>query len=316
MKEEEILQIFPDAQRPRWYEIAKKADELQEIRLRAGKPVTIRTLDKEWFLSGQGKLTKETDQAVYSSMKELEDILNHVCQYSLYAYTDEIKRGFLTIPGGHRIGLAGQVILEQGEEIRNMKHISCLNIRVAHELKGVAGKVIPFLYQDGQVLNTLIISPPGCGKTTMLRDIIRRLSDGTRYGAGVNVSVVDERSEIAGSYMGIAQNDVGIRTDILDSCPKQAGMMMLIRSMAPSVLAVDELGSREEIDALKAASGCGCKIVATIHGNSVKEVRNKGYMTPVMREGLFDRYIVLTRKEGFCAIEGIYDGEGQTCLSC
>ncbi len=313
---EEILQIFPDAMRPKWRMVAERADELQEIRLRAGKPITVLLRNREWFLTAAGELTRNVDKAARSKEQELETVINHVCQYSLYAYADEIKRGFLTIPGGHRIGLAGQVILEQGDHIRNIKYIRYLNIRVSHEIRGAADSVIPFLYQDRQILNTLIISPPGGGKTTMLRDIIRQLSDGTIYGAGVNVSVVDERSEIAGSYMGIAQNDVGIRTDVLDACPKCEGMMMLIRSMAPSVLAVDELGSRDDVEALKAASGCGCKIVATIHGNSVAEVGCKGYMEEIMKDKLFERYLVLTRRAGACAIEGIYDKEGRSCLSC
>lgn len=313
---EEILQIFPDAMRPKWRMVAERADELQEIRLRAGKPITVLLRNREWFLTAAGELTRNVDKAARSEEQELEMVINHVCQYSLYAYADEIKRGFLTIPGGHRIGLAGQVILEQGDHIRNIKYIRYLNIRVSHEIRGAADSVIPFLYQDRQILNTLIISPPGGGKTTMLRDIIRQLSDGTIYGAGVNVSVVDERSEIAGSYMGVAQNDVGLRTDVLDACPKCEGMMMLIRSMAPSVLAVDELGSRDDVEALKTASGCGCKIVATIHGNSVSEVGCKGYMEEIMKDKLFERYLVLTRRAGACAIEGIYDKEGRSCLSC
>lgn len=313
---EEILQIFPDAMRPKWRMAAERADELQEIRLRAGKPITVLLRNREWFLTAAGEFTRNVDKAARSKEQELEEVINHVCQYSLYAYADEIKRGFLTIPGGHRIGLAGQVILEQGDQIRNIKYIRYLNIRVSHEVRGAADSVVPFLYQDGRILNTLIISPPGGGKTTMLRDIIRQLSDGTIYGAGVNVSVVDERSEIAGSYMGVAQNDVGIRTDVLDACPKREGMMMLIRSMAPSVLAVDELGSRDDVEALRTASGCGCKIVATIHGGSVAEVGCKGYMEEIMKDKLFERYLVLTRRAGACAIEGIYDKEGRSCLSC
>ena len=148
----------------------------------------------------------------------------------------------------------------------------------------------------------------------MLRDIIRQLSDGTAYGPGMNVSVVDERSEIAGSYMGIPQNDVGIRTDVLDGCPKVEGMMMLIRSMAPQVLAVDELGSDKDIEALRMASGCGCNLLATIHGNSLKEIQNKDYMRYVIEESLFERYVVLARRSGKCVIEGIYDQEGQRCI--
>ncbi len=290
MLQEEVLHLFPEAMRGRWR-------------------------NREWFVNQQGELMDRQPVEAGSSPEELEEVLKHLCQYSIYAFADEIRQGFLTIQGGHRVGLAGQVILEEGNRIRNMKYIRYLNIRIAHERKGAADSVISYLYEKGRVLNALLISPPGCGKTTMLRDIIRQISNGTAYGRGVNVSVVDERSEIAGSYLGVAQNDVGIRTDVLDGCPKVEGMMLLIRSMAPQVLAVDELGSEDDIQALLRASGCGCKLIATIHGNSLEEVKNKKYMCYAVNNGLFDRYIVLGKRQERCEIEGIYDREGRACLS-
>lgn len=315
MLQEEVLHMFPEPMRDRWRKVAGQADGLQEIRLRVQAPVTVLIDNREWFVNGKGELTDRQPMEAGSRPEELEAILKHLCQYSIYAFADEIRQGFLTIQGGHRIGLAGQVILGEENKIRNMKYIRYLNIRIAHELKGVADPVIPHLYEKGQVLNTLLISPPGCGKTTMLRDLIRQISDGTVYGRGVNVSVVDERSEIAGSYLGIAQNDVGIRTDVLDGCPKVEGMMLLIRSMAPQVLAVDELGSDSDIQALFMASGCGCKLIATIHGSSVEEIKGKKYMRYVLENRFFDRYVVLGRFHGYCEVEGIYDREGRQCLN-
>ncbi|MCM1122805.1 MAG: stage III sporulation protein AA [Ruminococcus flavefaciens] len=308
--------MFPESMRSRWESTAQQADRLQEIRLRVNVPAAVLIDNREWFVDAKGKLVDMPPYEAKSKSEELELILKHLCQYSVYAFADEIRQGFLTIQGGHRVGLSGQVILEGNDRVRNLKYIRYLNIRMAHEIRGVSDPIIPKLYdKDGQVLNTLLISPPGCGKTTMLRDMIRNLSDGTRYGKGVNVSVVDERSEIAGSYLGVAQNDVGIRTDVLDGCPKREGMMMLIRAMAPQVLAVDELGSEEDIQALRMASGCGCKLIATIHGSSLEEIRHKKYMCNVIEDGLFDRYLVLTKHNGRCEVEGIYDKERKRCLN-
>lgn len=314
MRCEDVLTMFPDAMRDKWRIAARQARSLQEIRLRVNLPATVLIDQREWFVKDDGSLVDRQPADGACSEEELEAVLNHLCQYSLYAFADEIRQGFLTIQGGHRVGLAGQVILEDGNRIRNMKYIRYVNIRIAHEIKGVSDPILPYLYGSaGQVHNTLLISPPGCGKTTMLRDIIRNLSDGTAYGKGLNVSVVDERSEIAGSYLGVAQNDVGIRTDVLDGCPKKEGMMMLIRSMSPQVLAVDELGDEGDIRALQTAIACGCRLVATIHGSSIADIEKKKYMCNVIEEQLFGRYIVLTRKNGTCEIEGIYDKEGVKC---
>ena len=313
MRAEEILMLFPEGSRDRWREVAKMARRLQEIRLRACLPLSILVDNREYFVDRQGQIVDIPGEAARPLPEELENLLGHLCKYSIYAFADEIRQGFLTVQGGHRVGLAGQVILDGEGRIKNMKYIRYLNIRIAHQIRGAADALMPCLYEDGQVMSTLLISPPGGGKTTMLRDIIRQVSDGTVYGRGINVSVVDERSEIAGSYLGVSQNDVGIRTDVLDGCPKVEGMMRLIRSMAPRVLAVDEVGSLADAQALQMAGGCGCKLLATIHGGSMEEVRRKDYMRYMMEQGLFERYVMLDRRQGACRIVEIYDGEGKPC---
>ncbi len=313
MRAEEILMLFPEGSRDRWREVAKMARRLQEIRLRACLPLSILVDNREYFVDRQGQIVDIPGEAARPLPEELENLLGHLCKYSIYAFADEIRQGFLTVQGGHRVGLAGQVILDGEGRIKNMKYIRYLNIRIAHQIRGAADALMPCLYEDGQVMSTLLISPPGGGKTTMLRDIIRQVSDGTVYGRGINVSVVDERSEIAGSYLGVSQNDVGIRTDVLDGCPKVEGMMRLIRSMAPRVLAVDEVGSLADAQALQMAGGCGCKLLATIHGGSMEEVRRKDYMRYIMEQGLFERYVMLDRRQGACRIVEIYDGEGKPC---
>ncbi len=313
MRAEEVLFLFPEESRDRWREAAKLAKRLQEIRLRAGMPLSILVDNREYFLDMQGRIVDRPEEADRPSPEELEHMLGHLCRYSIYAFADEIRQGFLTVRGGHRVGLAGQVILDGEGRIKNMKYIRYLNIRIAHQIRGAADALMPFLFEDGRVVSTLLISPPGGGKTTMLRDLIRQVSDGTAYGPGVNVSVVDERSEIAGSYLGVSQNDVGIRTDVLDGCPKVEGMMRLIRSMAPRVLAVDEVGSLADAQAMQMAGGCGCKLLATIHGGSLEEVRQKNYMRYVMEQGLFERYVMMDRRQGACRIVEIYDREGKPC---
>lgn len=313
MRREDILRMFPERMRSRWQNVADLCDQVQEIRLRAGRPVTILLGKGERFVDAGGQIVDRQDCGAGITAGELDEILQHLCQYSLYAFADEIRQGFLTMQGGHRVGLAGQVILEEAGRIRNIKYIRYLNIRIAHEVKGVSDKTLPFLYNQGEVLNTLIISPPGCGKTTMLRDLVRNISGGTAYGRGRNVGLVDERSEIAGSYLGIPQNDIGIRTDVMDACPKREGMMMLIRSMAPDVLAVDELGNAEDVEAMHRAVRCGCKMLATIHSYSLEEVSSKSYMRTVMEERLFDRYLLLGKKNNKCIVTGIYDRERKLC---
>ncbi len=314
MRAEEILGLFPEESRDRWREVARQAKRLQEIRLRAGMPLTIFVDNREHFVDMQGRIVDMPGEAARPAPEELESLLGHLCRYSLYAFTDEIRQGFLTVQGGHRVGLAGQVILDGDGHIKNMKYIRYLNIRIAHQIRGAADALMPCLFEEGRVMSTLLISPPGGGKTTMLRDLIRQVSDGTAYGSGVNVSVVDERSEIAGSYLGVAQNDVGLRTDVLDGCPKVEGMMQLIRSMAPQVLAVDEVGSLADVKALQMAGGCGCKLLATIHGGSMEEVRQKDYMRYVMEQRLFERYVMMDRRRGACRIVEVYDREGKPCI--
>ena len=281
--------------------------ELQEIRLRIGKPLIIVSDNIEFVLH---KIIEK---------EELMEILEYVSNYSLYAFENELKQGFITIEGGHRVGMTGQVQIEEGE-VKNIKHISSMNIRISHEILNCADIIFPYITEDKQICNTLIISPPRCGKTTMLRDLIRQVSDGNRWVRGCTVGVVDERSELGGCYLGVPQNQLGIRTDILDCCPKSKGMLMLVRSMAPQVIAVDEIGSAEDIHSLEYAMHCGCKMMATIHGASMEEIRKKPFIDELVKRHKFERYVVLGNTHHIGEIEGVYDNRGsllfQEVITC
>ena len=269
---EELLKIFSVKLRTLFSGLSFDYEKLQEIRLRVNAPLLVCYDNKEFFVNQKNGLTTQETSAFMITGAELKETMEYISNYSLYAFEEEVRQGFLTVAGGHRIGIAGKVIMEEGR-IKSMKHISFIHIRLAHQKKGCANHVLPFVLNQEELAHTLIISPPGCGKTTLLRDMIRQLSNGVvfcgkRY-EGMQVAVVDERSEIGACYMGRPQNDLGIRTDVLDCCPKAQGMMLMIRSMTPQVIAVDEIGLAEDVEAIHYAANCGCRLLATVHGRNM-----------------------------------------------
>lgn len=314
MKREEIIRLFPEQIRKILEQSDWNPDSIQEIRLRAEKPLILWQDGQEFFVAQQGFLTKHRQQAYLVSQEEIRKTLEFIGMYSLYAYEEELKQGFLTIQGGHRVGVAGKTIMD-AHKIKGIQQISCINIRFAHQITGCADAVMPYVVEEKTICHTLIISPPRCGKTTLLRDMVRQISDGWDAFPGITVGVVDERSEIGGNYQGVPQNDVGIRTDVLDCCSKSEGMILLLRSMAPQVIAVDEIGNYEDIGAIEMTLNSGCKLLATVHGSSIEEIQQKPLLERLIKEHIFERYILLKREAPGQVgnVQAIYDGRG-TCL--
>lgn len=284
---------------------------VEEIRLRADKPMMIQNSDRDWFVKKNGNLVLESEDAFIVRQPDIIKTLELMSENSVYAYQDEIKNGFITLRGGHRIGITGKIVID-GNTVKNIKDISGLNIRVSKEIHGCSSQIIPYILNaNGSVYNTLIISPPGCGKTTLLRDLARLVSTGVKELGfnGLKVGVIDERSEIAACYKGVSQNEIGIRTDVLDGCPKALGMSMILRSMSPQVIITDEIGNQGDKEAVMKILNAGVKIITTAHGYNISELKTRQEVLGLIEEKAFERFIVLSKTEGPGTIEEIVDGE-------
>lgn len=315
---QEILPILPPSITVQVSQLPSlRLGELEEIRIRQERTVVLRTTRGELLLPGDRRSGREN---VYrASAKDIQYILQVISKNSVYALEEEFKNGYLTIRGGHRIGLVGEAVLDKAS-VKTLKHIASLNIRVAREVKGCADKVMSHLVDSvtRRPRHTLIISPPRCGKTTLLRDITRQLSEGIpgMGFSGLNVGLVDERSEIAGCFHGVPQNDVGNRTDVLDKCPKAQGLIMLVRSMSPEVIATDELGKAEDFRAVEEVLNAGITLIATVHGANLREVERRPGLHQLVNQNIFQRYIILGRSAGPGTVEDVIDGRTrQTLLS-
>ena len=274
------------------YASGYRKDELEEIRIRVGQPV-------EWVFS-TGIIRGE------KSIREWDvaEVMNYLTDYSWYAFSDEIRRGYFTIKGGNRVGVSGRTGCV-GDRVENISDVGMINIRVAHQKIGCASEIMECIRNEDRIFNTLFVSLPGRGKTTYLRDCIRILSSGLDGKLGLKVGVVDERSEIGASYNGIPQNDLGKRCDVLDGIAKTKGMKMLLRSMSPQIIAVDELGSLGDYNAAQEIINSGIRILGTIHAKDLQEVFSKERLPKV------NRYILVKRDKNSRRIYEVYDGEGR-----
>lgn len=291
--------------------------KLEEIRLRAFQPLMVLNHAGEWFVDRSGALAQKQPECPLIVLPE--DLIRTVelmCENSIYAFQDEIKQGYITLKGGHRVGIVGKVVPENGK-VKNIKEFSGINIRISKEVPGCAAHVIRYvLGGPDAVYNTLLISPPQCGKTTMLRDLARILSDGSPglgFG-GCKVGIVDERSELAACCKGVPQNHVGIRTDVLDSCPKAIGMEMLVRAMSPKVIVTDEIGNEGDRNAVMGLLNAGIKILTTAHGYNVSGLQSRKEVLRLIEDQIFERLIVLGNTHGPGTLEEVIDGRDMKVL--
>lgn len=298
----DILDVLPQSIRNIVSRV-KELEKLQEIRLKVNKPLILQLGEKEII----------EDYNVVN--EDINNILKRMSNYSIYSIEDEIKQGYITIKGGHRVGICGNCIIENNI-VKTIKNVFSLNIRICREIIGCSNKVMPWILKDNNILNTIIISPPKCGKTTLIRDITRNISNGINSSSlqGKNVCVIDERSEICASSDGIPQLDVGIRTDVMDNCPKSQGIMMAIRSMAPDVIVCDEIGTYEDIRSILSALNCGVNLITTIHGFGIEDLKSRDVFKAVISNHIFQRAIVLSCKKGIGTVDYIYDFFSETTI--
>lgn len=296
---------------------AETQSAAEELRIREGRPLEVIYRGAYSFVSPGGSLGIPASEAYIPTREDCARLLEMLTNHSVYSFEEELKRGFITMEGGHRVGLAGRTVLESGC-VRQIRDVSGFNIRIAREVRDCARPVLPLVMDPAgrTVHHTLIVSPPQHGKTTMIRDLARLISWGYWPAArnacgGLKVGIVDERSEIAACVKGVPRFDVGPRTDVMDGCPKAEGMMMMVRSMSPDVIVADEIGRPEDARAVHEAVHAGIRVMATAHGSGFQDVLRRPALRQLAEEGVFGRIVVLRKRGGSVAVEEVYDGAGK-----
>ncbi len=298
-----LLELFPTSLRLVLEQIPAIAREsLEEIRIRENRPLEIGYGSRYSFVREDGTLTDLYRDAFVPSKDQCRALLERVTNHSIYAVEEELRRGYVTVSGGHRIGLAGRTLLDKGQ-VSHLRDIAGFNVRIARARDGVASEVLPGLldFKSRTIGHTLIVSAPQQGKTTLIRELARCISSGewhhpaAREWGSRKIGIVDERSEIAACERGVPTFDLGPRCDVLDACPKAEGMMMMVRSLSPEVIVVDEIGRPEDALAINEAIHAGVRVLATAHATDLKDVFARPVLAKLASDGVFASFVLLSR---------------------
>ena len=278
---EEACALLPGRLRAAAMELDKvRKAEAEELRLRIARPLYV-TLPQGEAVLPRTMVTRS----------DLEQVLDKASEYSRYAAAETIRHGYVTAAGGFRVGLCGTA-LPGGERNEGVRDVSSLAIRIPRTREGAALPILPELLEDGRPVSALLLSPPGGGKTTLLRDLVRLFSQGTERNPPCRVALVDERGELAAVHRGRPQLEVGCHTDVMDGCPKHLAVPMLLRAMTPQVIALDEIALPADVEAVRAASGCGARL-PTVHAASLEELESRPVGRELLSCGVFRRAVVI-----------------------
>lgn len=289
-----LEKILPE----KFYKILRDKINLKavnEIRLRTDKPVVLVVSGKPYFLSENG-VTSNLKNSLFASKTIIEDVIFRASECSIYSVNEQIKRGYIVTDSGIRIGIGGNLIEENGK-VKTMTNFSSCNIRIPHSVKNCSLCAYPFIVRNNIPLNTLVVSPPACGKTTFLKDFVEQLSI---RNIPLNVLLIDERGEL----------DCSINSNFFDKIAfssKKIGVENGIRSLAPNIIFTDEIGQKEDVDALEYANNCGIVICASIHADNIESLRRKQELKRILEDKIFKRFVLLSNRNGPGTFEGVYD---------